>query len=504
MWRLANGTTVPAHGALLPPGYQPHPDIERPWICPIRSCRTIFEHLHSLGGHFNSKHRAARLNDNGDGTFSVLGFRIGRGRLPAIVVSQRPLDPEEHSMARPALPSQQKGPQDTVASSKRPEAAPGTTDLDLAKSTSTSTIENSAALDEVAIWTWKNTIHPHLQDTPVSPIPARGHVQDLLPLKRVRGISFNPLGPKFFESRPQDISALIIQLTGNKAIVPCKRCQQGKGPFAGCFVISPDAPLHVRRLVTSCANCFYKGNQTYCGELAKWHRKTYPELKESGVPATVGASPPRMTRSNSGDAKPIASDNHPPKTRKSSNVSSAASTAEKGTPSKNPKPPISAETRQLRRKKSPSETQSGAQVANTTLRIPAIEREKDQSLQLSMEDWEIAPGRIRNVSLDTVENIAFSAAYLAHGEEVSVAPDVGFHVLSIKPGGTHRFKAATDRMRLCSIARGKVKVKMLEEQFEIGPNGMFQVKSNTACVVENRIYGDATLHVSVMPDEFMT
>lgn len=75
-------------------------------------------------------------------------------------------------------------------------------------------------------------------------------------------------------------------------------------------------------------------------------------------------------------------------------------------------------------------------------------------------------------------------------------------MLVIKPGTTHRFTSAADRMRLCSVATGKVKVKTLGQDFDVGPNGMFQVKPGKTCVVENRLYGDATLHVTAMPSEF--
>ncbi len=43
-----------------------------PWICAICTCQIGHRSIQSLGGHWNSGHRNTLLNDNGDGTFSVL------------------------------------------------------------------------------------------------------------------------------------------------------------------------------------------------------------------------------------------------------------------------------------------------------------------------------------------------------------------------------------------------------------------------------------------------
>ena len=91
---------------------------------------------------------------------------------------------------------------------------------------------------------------------------------------------------------------------------------------------------------------------------------------------------------------------------------------------------------------------------------------------------------------------------MTHPDEVAVNRDLGFNVLVVSGGSTHRWEAVTNKLRICSIATGKVKVMMPDREFEIGRNGMFKIKSDTSCTVENVYYGEATIHVCTMLDDF--
>lgn len=111
-------------------------------------------------------------------------------------------------------------------------------------------------------------IKPHLAKT--TAIPDKGWVKELLPLPRVRDLRWNPhRSSDFYETHPRDISCLIIQVTGDEAPKPCTKCARGKGPFAGCVVISRDAPPEVRARMVSCANCNYHNRQVDCS-LINW------------------------------------------------------------------------------------------------------------------------------------------------------------------------------------------------------------------------------------------
>lgn len=68
------------------------------------------------------------------------------------------------------------------------------------------------------------------------------------------------------------------------------------------------------------------------------------------------------------------------------------------------------------------------------------------------------------------------------------------------PSGTvHKFEADASITRLCSLAGGKVRVKVDgEDEFAIGWHGMFRINPGVGCTVFNRAYVDAVLHVTGM------
>lgn len=93
--------------------------------------------------------------------------------------------------------------------------------------------------------------------------------------------------------------------------------------------------------------------------------------------------------------------------------------------------------------------------------------------------------------------MAFSNSYLTTNQAVSVSEDISFNVIVIKPGNSHKWTAEPEKVRICSLATGKLKVKMENtDPFQIGPNGMFKLKPGVACTVENRLYIDVVVHVT--------
>jgi hypothetical protein len=146
---------------------------------------------------------------------------------------------------------------------------------------------------------------------------------------------------------------------------------------------------------------------------------------------------------------------------------------------------------------------------------------------LQMEDWELAPGRIREsagngeskfsfLSIQSLHcvvsrahqlttrctlspGIAFSKAFLSSSRPVHVCDDVSAHVDTIPMGGTLRLDPEPGKMRLCSVAKGKVRVAIGQEpEIVIGPHGLFKVKPGVSCVVRNHMDLDAVLHIMVL------
>jgi hypothetical protein len=124
-----------------------------------------------------------------------------------------------------------------------------------------------------------------------------------------------------------------------------------------------------------------------------------------------------------------------------------------------------------------------------------------------MEDWEMAPGRIRSTApqSDTetgpAQNIAFSKPYLTANHSVKVSADASFRVDIITSGNPLRWTAKEDVLRICSVGAGKIRVRIQEEEeFDLGPHGMFRLVPGRSCVVTNRLYGNALLHVCEFPE----
>jgi len=109
----------------------------------------------------------------------------------------------------------------------------------------------------------------------------------------------------------------------------------------------------------------------------------------------------------------------------------------------------------------------------------------------------VAPGRILDSSSNNPQNLAFSQSYLSTTQAVSVCEDVAFRVAHIKAGSSLQLGRDDNATHICSLATGKLRVKFANEpEFVIGPHGMFKVKPGAACTVQNRLYIDATLHIS--------
>jgi len=152
--------------------------------------------------------------------------------------------------------------------------------------------------------------------------------------------------------------------------------------------------------------------------------------------------------------------------------------------------------------------------------MPATHARLPSANDLEMEDWEVAPGRIRAAVSEMPESkcrppdllrdlqlttgsssysldIAFSNPYLTSNQNIIVDESLSFRVEVIHPGQTRRFEADRDVVKICSLGAGKLRVRIEgEPEFAIGPSGMFKIKPGVSCAVENRIYADSVLHIS--------
>lgn len=101
---------------------------------------------------------------------------------------------------------------------------------------------------------------------------------------------------------------------------------------------------------------------------------------------------------------------------------------------------------------------------------------------------------------DCVIDIGYSNAYLNGREPVEVSQDVAFNVLTIKPGDKARWEAHESQLRTCSVASGKIEIKIGANKFGMGPNSVFIIRPGEMCLVTNKLYVDATVHCTTVKD----
>ncbi len=140
------------------------------------------------------------------------------------------------------------------------------------------------------LWTY---IHSHLLTT--NDRPSNTAVKELLMLPKQRDVEYNNhrRATHFAEEASRDVAALVMQVVGDEAAEPCSRCRQGKGPFAGCVLV-PDIARHTKKRYPCCANCLYRGKKLYCS-LIQPGRDGAAAAAEASV-QTPQVFPPRELR----------------------------------------------------------------------------------------------------------------------------------------------------------------------------------------------------------------
>ncbi|KAL6879162.1 hypothetical protein J3F83DRAFT_758857 [Trichoderma novae-zelandiae] len=216
-----DGTEQSTNNAPFPPGRERYDDVaegeKRPFICPVRDCRTFAEAMKNLVNHFHGKHNRGLFNDNGDGTFSKVGSYENGGGLssPGIIVSREPLPPgapppatpnwrtrgKAHSKKSPPTPKAstptapqnvpQSAPQNAPQSAPQsaPQDAPQSAPLPDSSKRSLPGDTNDDAIDDRAAKRPKTTtpvplptrIPPSLPSTPQSPPPMAATARLLRP-----------------------------------------------------------------------------------------------------------------------------------------------------------------------------------------------------------------------------------------------------------------------------------------------------------------------------------
>lgn len=340
-------------------------------------------------------HSGSLLNDNQDGTLSQIGYysksQPGITVLPPLIISKNPLDPKEPPMETPGLPGQG-GHAPKVSKHqvviKNPQ---GTTQ---SRQLSTS--------DATELWDY---MRPHLPNLLTS-ISKDDNALILFHLHRRREVQWRPnmQNVKVEDDRRQ-ILGLLIYLTGEKhrdGEKSCTHCVRRNGPFLGCMILTSGVPKGLRPLVRSCANCVFTHKSSSCSVKSVWGKDADERSQSEAATAKK-----RVWAAYDESEEPMA-------TRRRSDRLGLADQEDKA---KTEEPRKKIVTLSLKRNSQTPGSGGAVEMPMPTSAVSnggAVKRELSSALihagqvqpdeLLEMEDWEIAPGRIRGSGADGVNN----------------------------------------------------------------------------------------------------
>ncbi|KAK3291210.1 uncharacterized protein B0H64DRAFT_44584 [Chaetomium fimeti] len=485
-WWDETGQLVNMAGALIPDGYElddTFPD--RPWVCPVRSCRSACKFRKNLGYHFMNAHKSCSLNDNGDGTFSVVG---SHNDAAPRVVSNNPPEPNETPPPPPRLPlySLESRMADQLKDSATASRAAST-----GTSNDASTDVSGARSESAATHLWDH-IRSLVPELSVSDGQAP-EIAKLLRLPKLRDLNIIP-GTLPSDLNQKQVMALAIQIVGELNPKACSECRRHDGPFDCCVSLPSDAAQHLYQwLATSsraCASCIARKNSSACSlrRLAsawEWSSKHGSRVNIDESAADLG----------DGIAADAEWSNELSGRRRSARLFLANGDGDEdgeGEESDDEPHPDEAEPRRTRLVTLKLTRSVANGRAAREPRVSAWEGNGATEKVLHMEDWEMDDGRVNAAG----EALAFSSTYLTANQTVQVSQNINFQAITVTSGRVHHFSADPTKTRMCTLASGKLRVQVGGDDFVVGSQGIFKIVPGTACTVTNRCYMDLVLHVT--------
>lgn len=416
MIRGKNGELISMGGALIPEKYDLDHSIEgRPWICPVRSCRCVFKRMSGLGAHFPQKHRHELLNDNLDGTFSLVGVYKkpipGSNVTTALVISQKPMSEREAPVAEAKIP----GHLPLGKSIKPTQAAPSNLSADPTTGLRDDKYSSlrSKLWDSILIYMAPNTT-----------IPNEEFITSLLALPRQRSIHWRPgWTRRRLINNPKEILGLLFHLVGfespDSVKPPCTECRRGTGPFDGCYLLPPNKGFEnfTASVLLSCANCVFVHRVGSCSVKISWkvrealmahsygdvaaHASNSASLKRRRISVSEenneNEGPAVIRRSGRLQQQPEEESSREPKRRmitlSLSRANSNSAIAQQKTATNG----------------SSSHARASAPSAVSSALISTGQIQSEELLE--MEDWEMAPGRLRAVKAQRNESESFCSVF---------------------------------------------------------------------------------------------
>lgn len=468
------------------------------------------------------KHRGCLFNDNRNGTLSLVGYYNkplpGEKTAPGLIISQNPLDNTEPPMEQASLPGSAAFEKKTQPKMKSKIMLRRSVALPHHPGGNTN---SSLTGDAKRLWDYM------LGFLPTSPSSMVFDPQTIrlfsLPRRRIIHWRVNWHRRRLRDDK-YEILGLLLYLVGEEYDRACTNCRRHKGPFPGCFILPKEADYELHQFVKSCANCHVMHAKQACSLKAGWEaragdksRPSPPVVNSTADSATNASKKRRLSNLDAEEDETLA-------LRRRSERFVDGDDDDKTAPRRK------IVTLSLHPKNGRSTLGSGGAILGRTTTTggpsdetapPALINEGQMQPDdlLEMEDWEIAPGRIREtgaaridskpthtvsssryysrITLTRRTDIAFSKSYLETNQAVQVSADVYFEVKTIKSGNSLQLEAESTKARYCSLASGKLRIRVEgQPEFTIGPHGMFKIKPGLKASVQNRLYIDSVLHIT--------
>lgn len=347
------------------------------------------------------QHWARLLNDNLDGTLSEVGTYEtplpGKTSLPAVVISQKPLDPSAGPIAEPKFPAQHKGDKGKEISSRPHEPSA------VVSSQPSSAAEKISQEQVSKFWDY---LLPFLPDN-FGPMPDGPELLRLLGLPRKRTVAWRDAQIKRrLDADHIQLLALVIHLVGDlrKPLAAgsrertCTNCVNGLGPFKGCQTVS--ATLFPAAL-DCCANCLFERMEDVCSARA-FSLPPKDELFPDDVTREAAGSQGKRRLS---DAE-ADDDGFAAAPRRSGRLQSSDDTANVEPKRKMVKLSINSGQNKMGSRRGENfgttsvSSGSGARQAVDASSSIVLHAGQIEANHFEMEDWEIAPGHIREAGVE--------------------------------------------------------------------------------------------------------
>ncbi|KAK4221501.1 hypothetical protein QBC38DRAFT_522061 [Podospora fimiseda] len=473
-WTDDNGVQVEFQGIPVPEGYRYDRTVRgRPWICPIRSCRRLFTTQKDLSYHFKSTHRGSLLNDNLDGTFTVLKQNKYKEDKGIYVVSQGLMNTEP--IVPPRVPTYPNHPK-SITWVTPPEVSVSHSDL------------------------WKNICKEfeHIEDV-------KSEVKLLLKLAVARQVE----RPKPLDQNltARQVTALLVQATGEVNNKPCSLCRRGDGPFGDCVSVplgtAPEMLQHMNSQTLACANCLYRKEGERCSvKRTEWIANARAMQTQRNLTVTVednmdvdvdeaGAEDSAMESLKAGDKSWPDVESPQDHLGQSSSEDTDEILAELTASKQN-----QATRRVERLKRWRNITDSSSSGEDIPNRKRTKQSVKSDEGHVGLEDWEEGDGRIAGSEYSrSCPHLAVSTS-VASKESFDFSSNSAVVDMIINPGTRHVFRAEAGKARCCLVTNGKLRVQIGHDvQFAVGVRGRFKIEPKVSCSVVNRSYENVFLTV---------